>query len=98
MFRPTECRTRPPRLLLGTALALAMSAGMLGAVRADDLAQAKADVAAATAPATKWDGPTTGPKAAKDKFIIYVAQSMTNWGSGGSAVCAAEGAKRIGRK
>lgn len=82
-------------LLGGTMLA---SLGLVSDARADDLAQAKADIAAATAPAAKWDGPTTGPKAQKDKFIVYVSITMTNSGSAGSNAGAQEAAKAIGWK
>ena len=46
----------------------------------DTLAQARAVVAAATAPSSKWDGPATGPKAVAGKTVIYVAADMRNGG------------------
>ncbi len=77
------------------ALVLTASVG----ARADAyLDQVKKDVAAATAPSSTWNGPTTGPKAQPGKFVVYVAQSMTNWGSAGSAAGAQEAAKAIGWK
>jgi ribose transport system substrate-binding protein len=81
----------------GAALGIMLSASM--AARADSyLDQVKADIAKATQPVTTWDGPTTGPKAVPGKFVVYVAQSMTNWGSAGSAAGAQEAAKAIGWK
>lgn len=42
--------------------------------------QAKQVVAAATAPQTKWNGPTTGPKLQQHKSIIFIASDMKNGG------------------
>ena len=62
------------RNLLATAL---ISAGLMmssyTAFAQDDLlTQAKDVIAHATAPVTKWDGPTTGPQIQKDKKIIVI--------------------------
>ena len=67
------------RLLAGTMLA---ALGLSAAARADDdtVARAKAVVAAATRPSSTWDGPTTGPKAAAQKVVIYVAADLRNGG------------------
>lgn len=65
--------------LLTTAASLVVSATL--SAHADTfLDQAKAAVAKATAPASTWDGPTTGPKIAKDKSIVYIASDMKNGG------------------
>ena len=85
-------------LLLATSTMALVAFGSVTTARADDVAQAKADIAAATAPSTKWDGPTSGPKAAKDKFVIYVSITMTNSGSAGSDAGAKEAAAAIGWK
>ena len=64
-------------MLLAGAAALALT----GAARADaysDAAAAKAK--AATAHADKWDGPTTGPKVAAGKKIVFVAGDSKNGG------------------
>jgi ribose transport system substrate-binding protein len=51
------------------------------AVRADDfVTEAKAVIEKATAPAKVWDGPTTGPKLAPGKSVIYIAADMKNGG------------------
>ena len=42
--------------------------------------EAKAIVAKATARVTAWDGPTSGPKLAPNKSIVYIASDMTNGG------------------
>ncbi|WP_254066612.1 substrate-binding domain-containing protein [Acidisoma sp. S159] len=64
-------------VFLGVALLLGFSA----AARADNvLSQAKAVVAAATAPASAWTGPTTGPVAATGKTVVYVAADLRNGG------------------
>lgn len=44
------------------------------------IALAKKEVALATAPASAWTGPTTGPKIAQDKSIIFIASDMKNGG------------------
>ncbi|WP_010459462.1 ABC transporter substrate-binding protein [Acidovorax radicis] len=82
-----------------TLLAAALCAGLNGMAGAQDfLATAKAKVAAATSAKTKWDGPTTGPKAAADKTIVYVASDMRNGGVLGVSKGAEEAAKAIGWK
>jgi ribose transport system substrate-binding protein len=92
--RPARCA----RMIAGmTALGAALSMSI--AAHADSyLDQVKAEIAQATQPVTIWNGPTTGPKAVPGKFVVYVAQSMTNWGSAGSAAGAQEAAKAIGWK
>jgi ribose transport system substrate-binding protein len=96
--RSSRAPRLPARLALGAAAAgLALMATM--PAQADQyLDQVKADIAAATKPVTAWDGPTSGPKVQPGKFIVYVAQSMTNWGSAGSAAGAKEAAAAIGWK
>ena len=95
MTRRDDNRTR--RMLLGGA---AIAATLLGAIRTasatETIDQVRADVAAASAPATVWDGPTTGPKAAKDKLVVYVADTQTNAGSAGTAAGAREAATALG--
>ena len=81
-------------LLLGTAAVLARAAATTA--RADALSDAKARIAAATARVSKWDGPTTGPKAATGKTIIYVAGDLRNGGTEGVSRGVAEAAKAIG--
>src|SRR6476620_7701133 len=44
------------------------------------VAEAKAFVTKATAPATTWDGPTTGSKAQKGKLLVYVSSNQQNGG------------------
>ncbi|MDR6860117.1 substrate-binding domain-containing protein [Variovorax guangxiensis] len=85
-----------------TALAGALAAtlaGLCGHAMADDfLALAKQKVAAATAPKNKWDGPTTGPRAAADKTLVFVASDMRNGGVLGVSKGAEEAAQAIGWK
>lgn len=82
------------------ALVAAVAAvGLAGMAHADDfLAHAKQKVAAATASKTKWDGPTTGPKAVADKTIVFVASDMRNGGVLGVSKGVEEAAKAIGWK
>lgn len=58
--------------------------------------QAKAKVAAASKRVDKWDGPTTGPKAASRKTIVYVAGDMRNGGILGVSDGINEAARVIG--
>jgi len=62
------------------------------------VAQAKAFVTKATAPATTWDGPTTGAKAQKSKLIVYVSSNQQNGGVLGVSKGVAEAAAAIGWK
>ncbi len=57
---------------------------------------AKDYIAQATAPVTKWDGPTTGPKAQGKKLVIYVSTDQRNGGAQGVGDGAAEAAKALG--
>lgn len=86
--------------MLSGAAAIALLMGMaaaLPAAHADEvLDAAKARIAAATQKAGKWDGPTTGPAAAKDKTIIYIAGDMRNGGTEGVSRGVEEAAKAIG--
>jgi ribose transport system substrate-binding protein len=91
--------------LRSTALAgaglvsLMLAAGALSMpAAAESLDQIKAESAAATAPVTQWDGPTTGPKADKGKFVVYIADTQTNAGSAGTAAGAKEAAAALGWK
>ena len=70
-----------------------------GAAHADDFMDAaKARVAAAIKRSGAWDGPTTGPTAAKNKTIIYVAGDLRNGGTSGVADGVKEAAAAIGWK
>ena len=83
-----------------TALAVLLVAPALLApapARADAVLDgAKQAVAAATAPAARWGGPTTGPKAVAGKLIVYVAGDMRNGGIQGVADGVKQAAARIG--
>ena len=48
------------------------------------------------APVTKWDGPTTGPKAQGKKLIVIVSTDQRNGGAQGAGDGAAEAAKAMG--
>lgn len=82
-------------LWLGSVATLALILGSVPSF-ADGTATAIADVAAAVAPVKSWDGPKTGPKAVKAKFVIYITDTATNAGAAGVSVGAAEAAKAIG--
>ncbi|MFI0221024.1 substrate-binding domain-containing protein [Streptomyces lydicus] len=60
------------------------------------LAGARQSVQRAQQVRSAWHGPTTGPRAASGKDIVYVAQSMTNPGVAGAARGMAEAAQVIG--
>ena len=60
------------------------------------LTTATAAVNAASSNSPPWTGPRTGPKAASNKLIVYVAQTLTNPGVAGSAKGVQDAAKAIG--
>ncbi|KAF1020544.1 MAG: hypothetical protein GAK30_02476 [Paracidovorax wautersii] len=80
------------------AIVLATAAlGLAGHALADDfLEAAKQRVTAATAPVDQWDGPTSGPKAAVGKTVVYVAGDMKNGGHLGTWQGVQEAGKAIG--
>lgn len=79
------------------ACALVASTALLAQANYVDVA--KKNVAQATkGPVTDWFGPTTGPKAAKDKFVIYVASDLKNGGVLGVSQGFSDAAKAIGWK
>ena len=86
------------RLSLFATVALA-TVVVAEAARADDFMEAaKARVAAAIKRSGAWDGPTTGPAAARDKTIVYVAGDLRNGGTSGVADGVKEAAAAIGWK
>ena len=56
----------------------------------------KTAVQDATGSQTKWQGPTTGPKAQKGKSIVYVSQTQQNAGSAGVAKGLEEAGNSLG--
>ena len=95
-FHITMHRAR--RTALAGALAASL-ASLAGPAMADDFLElARQKVAAATAPQTKWDGPTTGPRAVADKTIVFVASDMRNGGVLGVSKGVEEAAQAIGWK
>jgi ribose transport system substrate-binding protein len=88
------------QLFMGAAAALAVGAFVATAYADDDpaLVKMKADIARSVGPQTTWDGPTTGPKAAKDKSIVYVSLTQNSSGNADSARGAEEAAKVLGWK
>ena len=80
-------------VLLAGACALAT----ISIARADDYVDMATKAAkAATARADKWDGPTTGPTAAKGKKIVFVAADLKNGGILGASEGVKEAANAIG--
>ncbi len=71
----------PIRSALGRAALAFVSLGLAGHATADDfLDAAKKKVSVATMTKEVWDGPTTGPKAAAAKTIVFVAADLKNGG------------------
>jgi ribose transport system substrate-binding protein len=62
------------------------------------VATAKSAIQQATDVKAAWTGPTTGPKAATNKLIVYVAQTLTNPGVAGSWKGVEDAATVIGWK
>ena len=80
------------------ALALGFSTlGFAGHALADDFIEAaRQKVAVATMSQEKWDGPTSGPKAAAGKTIVFVAADLKNGGILGVSKGVEEAGKAIG--
>ena len=79
---------------------LAITSGVLLApsAHADAVSDAKAFTAKMSAPAAPWAGPTTGPKAAPGKTIIYISTDQNNGGARGVGEGVQEAAAAIGWK
>ncbi len=80
-----------PILLAAASLAL-----LSHAARADFTSDSKRKAATATGRADKWDGPTTGPKAASAKTVVFVAGDMKNGGILGVSEGVEQAARAIG--
>ena len=79
--------------LLASVCALATTS----ALRADEFTDMATKAAkAATARADKWDGPTSGPTAAKGKKIVFVAGDLKNGGILGASEGVKEAAAALG--
>jgi ribose transport system substrate-binding protein len=77
--------------------ALWLGISVYGNASADDfLDEAKAKVAAATAPWSKWDGPQSGPKAQGHRSLVFLASDLRNGGVLGVAEGAKEAATALG--
>ena len=79
-----------------TLLTTAASLLLVQAARADAVSDAKAFVAAMSAPAAPWAGPTSGPKAVPGKSIVYVSTDQNNGGARGVGEGIKEAAGAIG--
>jgi ribose transport system substrate-binding protein len=88
-------RSRLSKLALAaTALVLL---GLSPASRADEfLDMARKTVATVTMAAGQWDGPTSGPRGAAGKTIVFVAADMKNGGIVGVSKGVEEAGKAIG--
>jgi ribose transport system substrate-binding protein len=87
-------------LLRGLLAGAALTAFGASFARADDdsayIEKAKAYLQNVAAPVTKWDGPTSGPKAQGKKLIVLVVTDARNGGAQGAADGAVEAAKSLG--
>ena len=93
----------PPKLAMALAGLMVLAAcgststGGSGNSSTDPyVAIAKSIADKATAPVTTWDGPTTGPKAVKGKFVICISQDQQNGGPAGVCAGAQEAAQVLG--
>lgn len=85
--------------LLSLASAGVISLGMSLAHADDDAAyleKAKAFLEKVAAPVTKWDGPTSGPKAVGKQLVVIVSTDQRNGGAQGAGDGAKEAAKALG--
>ena len=91
--------TRLQKQLIAGLAAIAAGSIFAATAFADDvLDRMKADIARSVGPQTTWDGPTDGPKAVKDKSIVYVSLTQNSSGNADSARGAEEAAKVLGWK
>ncbi len=88
--------TRQLKLNVVLATTFALSALTATPAFADAVADAKLLVEKTSTPNAPWQGPTTGPKAAAGKTIIYVSTDQRNGGAQGAADGVKEAASRIG--
>ena len=87
----------PMKRTLLAVMTLAAFAGASGTASADAMVDAaKAKVAAMVGSKSKWDGPTTGPKAAAGKTVVFVAADMKNGGIVGVSKGVEEAGKAAG--
>lgn len=83
--------------MLRTCLLAGVAFGLGGAAAwADAVQDAKDYVTKVTAPVTAWDGPTTGPKGAGHKLIVYVSTDQRNGGARGVGEGIEEAGKILG--
>ncbi|GAK72535.1 putative ABC transporter substrate-binding protein [Agrobacterium rubi TR3 = NBRC 13261] len=86
------------RQFLASTASAVFAIVLAGPAFADAMTDAKAVVAKYASKVEKWDGPTTGPKAAADKSVVIVAADMKNGGILGVVNGIEEAAKSIGWK
>ena len=79
-----------------TLAALLLATALAAHATEDFLAQARKKVAEATAPASQWDGPRTGPRASAGKTIAFVAADLKNGGILGVSKGVEEAARVMG--
>lgn len=85
------------RQLLMRAAALGLTVPALSRIAyASSIDEAKAYLDRYASRQNKWDGPTTGPKAAKGKSVVIVANDLKNSGVRGAVDAAGEAAKIVG--
>lgn len=87
-------RIRPH--LMAAAMGLGLAAWAAPAAADPFVDAAKAKVATMSGAKSKWDGPTTGPKAAAGKTVVFVAADMKNGGILGVSKGVEEAGKAIG--
>lgn len=86
------------RRFLMQATVAAFAFAVAAPVFADGMSDAQAVVDKYASKVTKWDGPTTGPKAAAAKNVVVLAADMKNGGILGVVNGIQEAAKAIGWK
>jgi ribose transport system substrate-binding protein len=84
-------------LLLTVGLTMTAALAVPASAETGFLDRMKADVAAATAPGGgAWDGPTSGPTAAKGKTVVFVSLTQNSSGNADASHGAADAAKALG--
>ena len=84
--------------VLSTAIAVSFGASAAEANAQSYVAYAKKYIREITTPAPRWMGPTTGPAAQTDKFVVFVSMDQRNGGVLGVSEGVAQACKVLGWK
>jgi len=87
------------KLLIAASLATGVAGAVIGltpVLAQEEMAYSQAVVDTYSRPNPPWEGPTTGPKAAEGKLVVYVSTDQRNGGARGVGEGVEEAAGEIG--